>query len=406
MEKIYDVIVIGAGPAGSVASMYLKKAKKNILLIDKATFPRDKVCGDAQGRKLANVMRELGIYDDYRKLPGVPIYGLRLSSPSSVQIDMDLIDRVQGTPGYIVRRMDLDNFLFKKAKSFGVETKEHLIVEDIVFEGNMVKELKCRDTQTKKEIILKAKAYIAADGADSIFAKKLNLKNPPEHFIVALRAYYKNVEGMGDKIEIHLLKTLNPGYFWIFPLPNKEANVGLGMVIKEKNKRNVNLVEELKKSLVENPLFKERFKGATQDGGIKAWNLPVASYRRKLFGGNYVLVGDAAGLIDPLSGEGVGTASISGKHAARWMVEAIDKSQITEEFLAQYDKTLWDEIGHEIKVDYRIQKIGNRFPFLMSKLIKKAATDPNFRKNFESLLPYTEGKGKIGTWRFIAKFLF
>lgn len=402
----YDVIVVGGGPAGTIASMFLKKAGKRVLLIDKARFPRDKICGDAQGRKLATIMKELGIYEDYTKLPGVPIYGIRLSSPNGIQIDMDLIPP-DATPGYIVRRMDLDNFLFQKTKAFDVETRERIVVEDIIFdESGAVRELKCKDLDSNEPVTLTARLFIAADGADSLFAKKLNLKNPPEHFIVALRAYYRNVEGMNDKIELHLLKDLIPGYFWIFPLPNKEANVGLGMVIKTKNEKNINLVTELKKAIAENPLFVERFRGAELDGGIKAWNLPVASHRRKLVGPNYVLIGDAAGLIDPLSGEGVGTAAISGRHAAHVAIEALDQNQLNEQFLTTYDTRLWDEIGHEIKADYRIQRLGHKFPFLLNRLMSKASKDQEFRKKFEALLPYTEGKEKIGAWRFIASLFF
>ncbi|MBI4181493.1 MAG: geranylgeranyl reductase family protein [Candidatus Aenigmarchaeota archaeon] len=405
-DKVWDVIVVGGGPAGSIAAMYLKRAGRDVLLIDKAAFPRDKVCGDAQGRKLATVMKDLGIYEHYRKLPGRPIYGLRLSAPNGVQIDMDLVDRQHGTPGYIVRRKDLDHFLFSSAKAMQVPTREKVQVEDIAFEGGRVTALHCKDLASGKPLQLQAKLFIAADGADSLFAKKLGQKNPPDHFIVALRAYYKDVEGMGDLIEIHLLKGIVPGYFWIFPLPDKEANVGLGMVVKQKTERGVDLVAELKKAVAENPLFKERFAKAQLDGGIKAWNLPVASYRRVIHGENFLLVGDAASLIDPLSGEGVGTASISAKLAAQVAVQALDSGQVNKPFLGQYEKALWDEIGREIKVDYRIQKLGNRFPFLLDKLMSKAAKDPAFRKKFESLLPYTEGKGKIGTWRFVASLFF
>ncbi len=401
--KLWDAIVVGGGPGGSIASMYLKRAGLDVLMIDKATFPRDKICGDAQGRKLATILRDLGIYEEYLKIPGVQIYGIRLSSPKGVEIEMDLIDRKTGTPGFVHRRMDLDNFLFQSAKNaYQVPAMEGVNVLDIVFDDDgSISQLKCQALD-KSEFSLRAKMYIGADGANSLFARKLNLSNPPEHFIVALRAYYKNVEGMNDKIELHLLPNLVPGYFWVFPLPNREANVGLGMVVKDKNERAVNLVEELKKAVAEHPLFKERFKNATLDGEIKAWSLPVASYHRKIYGPNYMLIGDAAGLIDPLSGEGVGTAAISAKHSAAVTKQAIAANEINENFLKQYDKLVWDEIGREIKADYRIQRLGSKFPFLLNRLIDKAAKNPEFRKMFEAMLPMTDGKEKIGTWGFIS----
>lgn len=404
--KDYDIIVVGGGPSGSIASMFLQRAGKKVLLIDKAKFPRDKICGDAQGRKLAAEMKKLGIYEDYKKLPGQVIYGLRLSSPNGIEIDMDLIDRVKGTPGYIVRRMDIDNFLFQKAKTLGVETQEETEVMDIAFENDTVKEIHTKHIKTGQQQTVRAPLYIGADGATSVFARKLNIKNPPEHFIVALRAYYKNVEGMTDKIEIHLLKDLLPGYFWIFPLPNKEANVGLGMVVKEKDKKGINLMEELKRAIAENPLFAERFKHAQLDGGIRAWNLPVASYRRKCYGDNYLLVGDAASLIDPLSGEGVGTAAISGRIAAAVATDALNNGRIGKDVLARYEQQLWEEIGQEIKASYRIQRLGHKFPFLLNKLMSKASKNPEFRQKFEAMLPYVEGKEKIGAWRFIASLFF
>src|SRR3989344_6758830 len=405
MTNEYDVIIAGAGPAGTVCAMYLKKAGKKVLVIDKAKFPRDKVCGDAQGRKLAKDLKELGIYEDYKKLPGVAIYGLILSSPNGTQIEMDLIDKAKGTPGYVVRRMDIDNFLFEQTKKFGIEIRERVAVEDVVFEGNRIKELRCKDLETNEEFALTAKIYIGADGANSIFAKKLNLKNPPEHFIVALRGYYKNVEGLTDKIEIHLVKDLLPGYFWIFPLPNGTANVGLGMIIKDMTERKMKLTDAMKEAIEVNPLFKERFKNAELEGEILAWNLPLASYHRKCHGGNYMLIGDAAGLIDPLSGEGVGTASISARNASNVMVEALDEDKINDKFLETYEKRLWEEIGPEIKASYRIQRLGKKFPFLLDKVLEKADKNPEFRKKLEAMLPYTEGKQKIGTTQFILSLL-
>jgi len=406
-KAAYDVIVVGGGPAGSTAAMYLKKAGKKVLLIDKARFPRDKVCGDAQGRKAAAIMKELGIYEGYKKLPGVAIYGLRLSSPNGKQVDLEMIDRVNGTPGYIVRRMDFDNYLYQSAtRTFKVEHMEQVSVEDIILDGEKIKELKCKNLKDNKEFTLKAKIYIGADGAHSVFAKKFGIQNPPDHLIVALRAYYKNVKGLDDKIEIHLIKDLIPGYFWIFPLPNGEANVGLGMITKDMAKKRINLVDALKEAINTNPLFVDRFKDAVLIDEIKAWNLPIASYRRKCYGTGVMLVGDAAGLIDPLSGEGIGTAVISGKIAAQVAVEAMEKSDYSEGFLEKYSKLLWEAIGPEIKADYRVMQLGSKFPFLLDRVIGKIDKNPEFKKVMEAHLPYVEGKEKIGTWGFIKDLLF
>ena len=401
----YDAIIVGGGPAGSIAAMYLKKAGKTVLLVDKARFPRDKICGDAQGRKLAAVLKELGIYEGYANLGGQPIYGLRLSSPNSSQIDLDLVDRQTGTPGYTLRRQTLDNFLFQQAKAAGVETMEQAQVTDILTsETGDITGLKA--VKDKKELTLNAKIYLGADGASGIFTQKLKHSNPPEHLIVATRSYYTGVTELADRIEIHMVNELIPGYFWIFPMGDGTANVGLGMVVRDKAEKTKTDpafadLRQLQENIIkENTLLAPRFKEAALQGKIDVWNLPVASIHRQCYGPRYLLLGDA------LSGEGVGTAAISGKIAAEVAVEALAKNDFSTPFLQAYDKRLWAEIGSEMKTDYKIQKIGKQKPHLIDKVVQKALTNQKFRKKLESTLPFVEGKKKISGWRFVLSLYF
>lgn len=402
-SHIFDAIVIGGGPAGATAAMYLKRGGANVLLLDKQAFPRDKVCGDAQGRKAANIMKELGIYKAYEKLPGQTIYGITLSSPNGTLVSIDVEDRANPAPGYCHKRVVFDGFLFQSAKErFGVQTRL-FEVTDVIVEKGFVKGVIGRNEKGETEEI-RAKITLAADGATSVLVRKFGLNtNPPEHLISAIRAYYTGVEGMTDRIEIHLVKSLIPGYFWIFPLPNKEANIGLGMIVKDMNKQKINLKEALLKEIRENPLFVERFKNAKLVDQVRGWSLPIASHRRKCYGNGFLTLGDAASLIDPLSGEGVGTGMISGRVGAMVALEALKQGDCGEAFLKRYDKLLWEAIGDEIKANYRMQRIGKRFPHLIDKLMEKAAKDEAFRKKFEKLLPYTGGRKEIGGQDFLAE---
>ncbi len=396
----YDVIVVGTGPAGSVAAMYLGKAlgKEKVLVVDKAQFPRDKICGDAQGRKAAAIMKELGIYDAYTKLPGQKIYGITLSSPNGTTVHLDAESRDKPAPGYVRRRLIFDNLLAENAKEMA--TFRIFNVTDLIIENNIVKGVIGNESGRKEEI--RARIVLAADGANSIVAQKLGLnKNSPEHFIVGTRQYYKGVKGLGDRTEFHLIKNLLPGYFWIFPLPNNEANVGLGMIVKDMQDKKVNLKDAMLREIKENPLFVERFREAEALGDVKGWNLPIASYHRKCYGNGFMLLGDAASLIDPLSGEGVGNAMISGKIAAQVAVEALQKNDLGEAAMKKYDTLLWDMIGKEIKDNRRIQVLAKKFPFMIDRLMVKASKDENFRKKVESILPYTGRRGELGTREFL-----
>ena len=397
--KVYDVIILGAGPAGATAAMYLAKANVSAVLVDKATFPRDKTCGDAQGRKAANIMKELNVYDGYEKLPGQKIYGITLSSPNGTLVHVDVESRDKPAPGYVHKRKVFDNYLYACAKRVA-ETKT-MTVKDAIVEKNAVVGIVGVNERGEPEE-LRGRLILAADGALSVVAKKFKMDdNPPEHHISALRMYYKNVTGLTDRIEIHLVKSLIPGYFWIFPLPGNEANVGLGMIIKDMQQKKINLKQAVLDEIKVNPLFKERFKDATIVDDVKGWTLPIASHHRKCYGNGFLLLGDAAGLIDPLSGEGVGNAMISGKIAAQVAVEALKKKDVSERFLKRYDKELWNVIGDEIKTNYRLQTLGKKYPHLIDKLMQKAAANESFRRELEGMLPYTGGRKKIGSVDFL-----
>ncbi len=395
-----DVLIIGGGPAGSTAAMYLAKSGiKKVLLIDKAKFPRDKICGDAQGRRAGNIFKELGLYSDYEKLPGQKIYGITVSSPNGSVVELDVADRKDPAPGYCHRRQTLDNFFWENAS----KVTEHKVftVTDVIVENGVMKGVKGTD-ENGKPAEIRAKLTLAADGASSVVAQKFGVnKNPPEHFCVATRQYYKGVTGMTDRIEIHMVKDLIPGYFWIFPMGNGEANIGLGMVSKDMQAKKVNLKEATLRVVKENPLFAPRFKNATPLEDVKAWQLPFASYHRKCYGAGFLLLGDAASLIDPLSGEGYGNAMISARHAVYVAVEALNANDFSEKFLEKYDKALWGEIEKDIKASYRLQTVAKMFPFLIDKLVEKAKKDENFRHKLEKMLPNVSGKEDMGKTNFL-----
>ncbi len=397
----YDVIVIGSGPGGSTAAIFLGKAGKKVLLLDKAKFPRDKICGDAQGSRASAIFKELGIYEAYKKIPGQKIYGLTLSSPNGKVVELDVAPRDQDSPGWVHKREIFDNFYHEQAVKFS-EFKQFDVSQTLV-ENRQVVGVKGKFPDgTEGEF--RAPLVIACDGAISGIARQFGVgNNPPGHLIVATRQYWKGVTGMTDRIEIHLVDHLLPGYFWIFPLPNGEANVGLGMVTKDMAAKKVNLKEAQLKEIKENPLFKERFKNAVPLEDVRGWSLPVASHHRKCYGAGYLLVGDAASLIDPLSGEGLGNAMIAGKIAAKIAVEALEKKDFSENFLKKFDTELWNEMGAEVQTSYRLQKLATQFPQLINVLVERAQKDEHFRHEIEKKLPYTKGKEEIASDSFLDK---
>ena len=260
-----------------------------------------------------------------------------------------------------MRREVFDSFLFSKVKETGQDIIENFMVSELIVENNQVCGVRGNDFQNK-EHAFRGKIVIGADGFKSIVARKTGIYNhDPEHWVVALRQYYKGVKGLTRQIELHYVDDVQPGYLWIFPLDDGKANVGIGMHHKSLKKRNIDLKKALKNAL-NSTYFQERFADAAPLEEPRGWNLPVGSLHRKCFGNGFMLLGDAAGLIDPFTGEGIGNALYSARIAIDTAKMALEANDFSEGFLMQYDKKLWSEIGDELKVSSKLQQIGrNRF---------------------------------------------
>jgi len=409
-EKSFDAIVVGAGPGGSTAAMYLGNAGFNVLLLDKAVFPRDKTCGDAIGAKSQAVIRELGFLNEIESIPHAKVYGVLFSAPNqkSVTIRFPGTDPEKGKGGYCIRREVFDNFVFSHAKkNKNVTAIESFQLTDIASENGFVVGVKGMDVKTKQAAEFRAKIVVGADGASSIVATKLGL-NPviPEHDCLALRAYYQDIGGLTPNIEIHFVDSLLPGYFWIFPLENGLANVGVGMITKDIKEHNIKLQEEMFKVIENHPMFKERFKNAKRVTDVKGWRLPFGSHHRKAHGNGWVLIGDAASLIDPFSGEGISNSMYSGKLAAEQIIEIMNAKQpLSEEALAPYEDKLWKTLGNELSTSYKLQRIG-RIKFLLNLVVSRASKSKKMQEMISGMLGNEEVKKELTGPLFYLKLLF
>jgi flavin-dependent dehydrogenase len=199
----------------------------------------------------------------------------------------------------------------------------------------------------------------------------------PEHHCAGLRAYYRNVTGCHQEnfIELHFLKPFLPGYFWIFPLPGGYANVGVGMLSSHVQRGRINLREAMLHLVATHPVLKDRFAAAERVGDIKGYGLPLGSRRRDISGEHYLLVGDAAHLVDPFSGEGISNAMISGRWAAEQAAVALQTGDFSARRLRGYDEAVYRRLGRELQLSYQMQQL-LRFPWLFNAVARKAARNP------------------------------
>jgi geranylgeranyl reductase family protein len=368
------VIIAGGGPAGATATLYCRRHGLKTLLLDKSRFPRDKVCGDAISGKSLRVLRDLDLERKLRLAPQVEAHGVLFSAPNGK------VARIPFTPprakrqsmGYVCRRVVFDHVLFSAAKEASTDCFEEFVVDRLVKDGEQVQGVEGHFIHDKTPRAFHAKVVLGADGFDSVVARQTGLyAHDSEHWCVATRAYYRGLADLSDYIEIHFIDAVSPGYFWIFPLENGWANVGIGMLHSALKKHRINLKQAHLTATQVEP-FKTRFARAELAGNIVGWNLPLGSKQRTIHGDGFMLLGDAAGLIDPFSGEGIGNAMVSGEIAARVLARACARNEVSAASLSEYAELLWKELGNELKTSRLLQRIGQVKP-LLNFVVGKAA---------------------------------
>ncbi len=361
---MYDIAICGAGPAGSTCALALKNSGLNVALIDKAVFPRDKICGDAVSSVTKRVLRQINPQYETELLqfePKAYIKKAKLYSPKFESLEIEF-----SKVGHCIKRIEFDNWLFNLAIRENKALTLHV--------GNAIKDIEQQENfnikfDNGKQI--SARFLIACDGAHSIAAKKIaGIKVDRKHYSGAVRQYYQNVAGLtGDALEVYFLKDYLPGYFWIFPLANNQANVGFGMLSDTIAKNKIDLKKSLQHIIHQIPEVAERFKNAQPMEDIKGFGLPLGSKKYNISGNGYMLCGDAAALIDPFSGEGIETAMESGKFAAEQVLKCFEHNNFSASFLKQYDKRVYAKMWPNFKNHYLLQKLLGDRKWLINSLI-------------------------------------
>jgi geranylgeranyl reductase family protein len=407
-----DVLIAGAGPGGASTSIFLTKEKINHIIIDKAVFPRDKICGDAlSGKSVGMLKRITPAWQDYflaDKNKAIVCTGIQFISPSNAALNVPFLlndNGKQDPPGFVSRRIDFDNTLAGLISSPYATWLNETVLEDIEEKEDGVL-VTVNQRGERKRIF--TRMIVGAEGRGSIVAKKMaNQKMEPEHYSAGIRGYYKNVGGMHAQnyIELHFLKEFQPGYLWIFPLANGAANVGVGMLSKNISLKKVNLKQLMLEAIQTHPNLKSRFANATLEGTIEGWGLPLGSKKRKLSGNRFLLTGDAASLIDPFTGEGIGNAMVSGLVASRAIKSAIDANDFSEQFLQQYDEAIYKKLWAELKLSHYLQILSSK-PRLFNFVIGKASRSKELRKTISCMFENVDIRKKFMNPLFYLKILF
>jgi geranylgeranyl reductase family protein len=327
VEAETDVIVVGAGPAGSATAIHLARAGRSVLLLDKSTFPRSKVCGDGLTPRAIRELDLLGVDthgEQWRKTAGLIIH---TSRPQAYQLPWPELDAFPSY-GAVRRREEFDDVLRRHAVAAGARFRDGVLVTGPLRDDTG--RICGVETDAGQ---FRAPVVVAADGNSARLALAAGIdRDPSRPMGVAVRTYFRSP--FGDDLWLHSWlelwdgapgrSTLLPGYAWSFPLGDGVANVGLGLPSTAKAFGKISYRDLLQRWLAATPSGW----GFTEENRLEPIGsaaLPMGFNRHPAYRDGLMLVGDAAGVVSPFNGEGISSALETGRIAAEHIVAAFDR---------------------------------------------------------------------------------
>lgn len=382
MER--EVIVVGAGPSGSTAAMALAQQGHDVLMIDSKAFPRDKTCGDGIPGGAVEILYELGMKERIQAADFYPATKMLLSSPNQHEIIANLHRGPLGGEAFVVPRYKFDGVIYDHAIDSGVEFCQSRVQEPIVEEGQ-VKGVRVKVNGKLEEI--RSKIVIGADGVTSVIARSLmDIKHEDKHRAVAVRAYIEDFEINPHMVEFYLYKGILPGYAWIFPYGECKANIGLGMRL-DKFREEESSLREMLDVFLEIPAIKKRTNGGTKISNVAQWQLNFGSKWDipRAFDGA-MLIGDAAGLINPLTGGGIHNGLVSAKLAANLAHKALVSGDFSKATFREYELLCAEEMKKGMRSSYLIQRTLLNLPFVIDMLVRWGSANGDLAQTFVNKL--------------------
>jgi geranylgeranyl reductase family protein len=365
----HDVLVVGAGPSGSACAYWLADAGYDVVLLERKHFPREKTCGDGLTPRSVRQLDAMGLAEELVRFHRYD--GLRAMAFGR-QLELAWPDHPDlPAHGYVVTRRDLDQLVAERAQKVGAALRQGTeatapVIEDGRVGGAVVR---TRDGAAAEEI--RARFVVVSDGANSRFGRALGTSRDRTLALgMALRGYYRSPRHDEPWIESHLdvrdrAGQVLPGYGWIFPLGDGRVNVGVGLLSTSDRWAGLNTTE-LMAAFVDTAPGSWELSPATSCGSPTGGRLPMGLSVGPRSGPGYLVVGDAAGSINPFNGEGIAYAYETGRLAAVAVGEALAHGD--DGALGGYESALQRRYGLYFRVAQAFVQIIGR-PHLMRALV-------------------------------------
>jgi menaquinone-9 beta-reductase len=376
MAERADLIVVGAGPGGSATAYHAARTGLSVLLLDRQEFPRDKPCGDGLMPHAAEEISLMGLGDwldepHHGKFSGFSIY------TQTAFLRQKVPPTLHGPHGYVAPRRETDSRLLMRAKEAGADFRGGVRATRLL-RTPAGSATGVEATSNGETLFYEAPVVVAADGVGGFAGEGMKARQNA----VARRQYFENVSGPNkEDLHVFITKDMNEhgaGYGWVFYFGDGRANVGAGVSTKTLERTGRNLKDFFDRFL-EEPELTYWLRDAEPEGPARSWSLKMGMWGAKRHAQGLMTVGDAASMIHPISGEGVGYAIECGRLAAAWAHEARAKGDYSAATLSGYERQLRRKRAREHLSGYALTNLVPNLG-MIEPLFKACEKDPDARR--------------------------
>jgi len=380
-----DVLVVGAGPAGSIAALTLARAGVRTVLVEAKSFPREKVCGDGIIPDSIKLLRDVGLFSDVEAMAHRAEQA-RLFAPSGRSF-------VLHAPLLTLRRQRLDALLAEAATKSGAELLERISIKGPIISGNAVAGAHGRSKGGKK-IEIRAPITILATGAASGMLAAFGVQTRSQPSALAMRAYYKTPNIDAKEMVISYEKQVMPGYGWVFPMGNGEANVGVGVFLED-GRTGTNLKELFERFTEGCPHVRDLLAGAEPLGPLRGAPLRCSLDGAKPAAAGLLVAGEALGTTYAYTGEGIGKSMESGQLAGRVAASCMLTGRADAWALGAYANALAAADFPEKFRRYRVAQRWIAYPPVVDFITWRASRSKRVRNILEGVVNETRSPDEL-----------
>ncbi len=404
-----DVLIVGGGPAGSALAYHLAKEGIQVIVAEAEKFPRDKVCGDGVSPIALAELHAMGITSTqtFKRANEIDEVGLFIESDKAII----KLAKPEELPFHarIIPRKELDNLIYEAARQAGAIFYEQCRVSR--YENTLDKVVTTyRNGRGEGRIV--SKVIVGADGSRSLVARQLKGSKTNAAFqLLGLRAYYEGINGPKNRVDVYFSEENFPGIYWLFPKGEAGANVGMAMIYQTYPQRPGQAKQLFENHLSNNPDLRRRIGNGFSNSKIEGWPITFYDAKSPVIAERLMLVGEAAGLINPLSGDGIQYSLLSARWAADCLKQCFAKTNFSRDSLSLYEQKLEAELSHDFAMSNlmvhfaRNKTLTPVWMRLLGVLISRAKADQGFAEIVAGIFEGTYPSYKAVSPDFIIKVL-